>query len=66
MLSSDFWSFIKSVFESRHLVDKQQKGEFRRNSKKREKEQKRYANNDGEEILRIRSHRCAMETVGTD
>jgi hypothetical protein len=52
------------VFESDHLADSKKKGGDSKSCKTRDKEQKRYEDDDGEESLSLRSDRCAMGGVG--
>src|SRR5260221_4134235 len=53
------------VFESRRLADSKKKGDDSKSRRNREKEQKTYENDDGEESLSLRSDGCTMGGVGT-
>src|SRR5260221_8139174 len=58
-------TIFKIVFESRRLADSKKKGDDSKSRRNREKEQKTYENDAGEESLSLRSDGCAMGAVGT-
>jgi hypothetical protein len=56
---------LEIVFESHGMGSRLKKGDDPKSRRTKEKEQKAYENDDGEESLSLRSDRCAMGSVGT-